>query len=119
MVTTDDPKAQKHDATDLLVIECQNNATQNDNADAAQPDPKSDDKERKKKMRRRKQELAASLLISVLLPVYIGLYTIISIEYTAASNDHSQAANQIALLALCYSNSVRHRGRLVKAYLLI
>ncbi|KAF2185954.1 hypothetical protein K469DRAFT_750211 [Zopfia rhizophila CBS 207.26] len=125
MATTGDPEAQKYDATQTLqVVECQNNTIQNPDVDAAQTDAdeeepvggvmdaasrmeeqKSTNKERRKESKRAKQDLITSVLLSILLPVYLGLYSVLSIQYTAASNDQSQVANQIALLALCYSNS--------------
>lgn len=139
MATTGNPEAQSYDTTqDLLVVECQNNAIQNPDVNAAQTDAnekepvggvmdaasrmeeqKSTNKERRREFEQAKRELIGSVLLSIFLPVYLGLYTVLSIQYTAASNDQSQVANQIALLALCYSNSVGHRGRLAKDKLLM
>lgn len=48
------------------------------------------------------------------LPLAVGAFAVLSVQYAATSNDQSQVANQIALLALCYSNSVGYPRLLVK-----
>jgi len=46
------------------------------------------------------------IIYAFCLPLVVGIFAVLSVEYAATSNDQSQVANQIALLALCYSNSV-------------
>jgi hypothetical protein len=138
MATIGDPEPQKYDATqNLLVIERQNNAIQNPNIDAAQTaankeelvggvmdaasrieEQESTKKERRNKLRQW-NDIMTSVIVSIIIPVYFGLFGILTIQYTAASNDQSQVANQIALLALCYHNSVGHHGGPAKDKLLI
>ena len=42
--------------------------------------------------------------------ILFGTFTIVVILVTAVANDQSQTANQLALLSLCTSNSVRCLG---------
>lgn len=58
---------------------------------------------------------AMVLALTVLLPVAGGVFAAMSVSQSSIANDQSQVANQIALLSMCYANSVR----LIRIYVLI
>jgi len=57
------------------------------------------------------------IITGVFVPVIIGLWGIFVVIVAAEANDQSQMANQLALLSLCYLNSVRCLDYLVKTYI--
>jgi len=124
MNTARDPEAQKDDDKQrLLDVELQNyphNVTDDANADAARSgssdrsrtsmtkDQDYTNPETKRETNSLALDLLHASLRSMMLPIYIGVFTVFSIKYTAVANDQSQVANQIALLGLCSNNAVSH-----------
>lgn len=47
------------------------------------------------------------LVTGLVVPVLAGIYGGFAVQTAAVANDQSQMANQLALLSLCYINSVR------------
>jgi hypothetical protein len=49
---------------------------------------------------------AAIFALAVLVPVSGAVFAVMAVNQSAIANDQSQVANQIALLSMCYTNSV-------------
>lgn len=49
---------------------------------------------------------AAIFALAVLVPVSGAVFAVMAVNQSAIANDQSQVANQIALLSMCYANSV-------------
>lgn len=47
-----------------------------------------------------------SIGMGLIVPIFFGLFTVPALLAAAVANEQSQAANQLALLSLCYNNLV-------------
>jgi hypothetical protein len=80
-------------------------------------DAAADSYQNMERMRQEAQKQINDMITGAAVPIIVGIYGISMILPAAVANDQSQMANQLALLSLCYVNSVRCLDCSVKTYI--